>query len=214
MPNQAGERIIEHSAQPTPESVPTSNDPAAMAATLARTRKLGRSLRRTAPGGTGSTVGYRADQPPFLCRTELLFPRVDRVAADTEEVLASLLEAADLPPVAFVGLVDENAYGLDNRLIKATLEDGREVLLRQSTVVQHSPRRRVDFLRQTGSRCPFCMPQMTAAMRSGSSCPPAEPDALGSKILETSPVDGRPYGEPTGPAGWTVGAIFSPNDRG
>lgn len=39
------------------------------------------------------------------------------------EVLSPLPAAADLPPVAVVDSADrQNAYGLDNRLIKATLE--------------------------------------------------------------------------------------------
>lgn len=43
--------------------------------------------------------------------------------------------------MASVDSVDPNAYGLDNRLTKATLEDGREVLLRQSVSAEEGHER-------------------------------------------------------------------------
>ena len=77
------------------------------------------------------------------------------MAADTRRVFAALLTAADLPPVAAFRVVDANAYGLDNRLIGATLDDDREVLLRQNSVLLPSPRLRADFLRSNGIPLPW-----------------------------------------------------------
>lgn len=50
--------------------------------------------------------------------------------------------------------LDPDSYGLDNRLTRCVLRDGNEVLLRQSSVLLHSPKIRVDFLRGNGIPVP------------------------------------------------------------
>lgn len=80
---------------------------------------------------------------------------MDRSTADSERVVLELTTAAGLPPVRALRPLDSRAYGLDNRLTRGTLEDGREVLLRQNRVLLGSPRQRVDFLRSNGVPLPW-----------------------------------------------------------
>ena len=80
------------------------------------------------------------------------------------EVARRLAADADLPPVTDGEAIDPDSYGLDNRLTRCVLSDGKEVLLRQSSFLMHSPRNRVDFLR--GNRIP--VPRCYAAGDTGS----------------------------------------------
>ena len=61
--------------------------------------------------------------------------------------LDQLVAAAGLPAVVSTERIDEQCDGLDNLLIKATLADGREVLLRQSGVQDADPTPRAAFLK-------------------------------------------------------------------
>jgi len=93
------------------------------------------------------------------------------------EVARRLATAADLPAVVAVEAVDSKSYGLDNQLTRGALEDGRQVLLRQTNLVLTSPRPRVDFLRSNG----IPLPQLYAA------------DDAGNSLWEFIP--GRPLGD-------------------
>lgn len=55
------------------------------------------------------------------------------------EVLDQLIAAAGLPAVVSTEPVGEHGDGLDNLLTKATLANGRQVLLRESRVQRRRP---------------------------------------------------------------------------
>ena len=69
------------------------------------------------------------------------------------EVMDRLIAASGLPAPVSVQTIDSDGNGLDNRLMRAELTDGRMVVMRQSRVATTSPRRRVAFLRANGIKC-------------------------------------------------------------
>lgn len=63
-------------------------------------------------------------------------------------VLTRLVAEAGLAPVVEAAEIDDQGHGLDNTLIRATLEDGTEVLLRINPAKPTDPRVRARFLAQ------------------------------------------------------------------
>jgi len=76
-----------------------------------------------------------------------------------------LIAAAGLPAATSVQPLDGDGYGLDNRLTRATLADGRGVLLRQSRLPTAPVQKRIEFLRANG----ITTPELYACDNEGSS---------------------------------------------
>jgi tRNA A-37 threonylcarbamoyl transferase component Bud32 len=91
--------------------------------------------------------------------------QVEDSPTDALNVLRRLASNAGLAVVTRAAPFYLQAYGLDNRLTRAVLADGRAVLLRQSRILLGSPRKRVEFLRRNG----IPIPQLYAADDAGNS---------------------------------------------
>lgn len=61
-------------------------------------------------------------------------------------MLSRLVSEAGLPPIVEATRIDDQGFGLDNVLTRATLEDGTEVLLRFNPAEKRAPRLRALFL--------------------------------------------------------------------
>lgn len=121
------------------------------------------------------------------------------------KIVRRLAAAADLATVVTLHPVDAEAYGLDNRLTRAVLEDGRAVLLRQSKILLRSPRRRVDFLRANG----IPLPQLYAADNDGNSLWEFVPGRPLADLVDQGTADDFVWGR-TGAAFAAVHAVTFP----
>jgi aminoglycoside phosphotransferase (APT) family kinase protein len=121
------------------------------------------------------------------------------------EVLDQLIAAARLPEVVSTEPVDEHGDGLDNLLTKATLADGREVLLRESRVQDVAPTLRAKFL----EACGVGAPHLYAANDRGAMLVDFVPGRQLSEMLATDTVSDRTW-ELTGAAFARVHAVRFP----
>jgi aminoglycoside phosphotransferase (APT) family kinase protein len=121
------------------------------------------------------------------------------------EVLDQLIAAARLPEIASTEPVDVHGDGLDNLLTKATLADGREVLLRESRVQKVAPTLRAKFL----EACGVGAPRLYAANDRGAMLVDFMPGRQLSEMLATGTVNDRTW-ELTGAAFARVHAVRFP----
>lgn len=104
-------------------------------------------------------------------------------------VLDELVAAAGLPAVVSTDPVGRCGDGLDNRLTRATLADGRQVLLRESRVQHADPTLRAAFLeaRAVGA------PRLFAATCSGATLVDFVPGSQLADLVEHGRVDDRTW---------------------